>query len=138
MNSDYLFVYGTLRQGAKHPIFTLLKESAELMGKATVRGKLYKLHEYPGAKPSNKKNEILVGELYKLHPQKAVEVLNLLDEYEDYRQNNAKESLFVREITQVNLENNKTLDAWVYWYNYPVRGRKRIYEGDYLKFIAFA
>ena len=43
-----LFVYGTLRDDPAHDMFHVLAANAELIGEATVAGRLYDLGEYPG------------------------------------------------------------------------------------------
>ena len=48
MISDRLFVYGTLMRGFDHPMAKLLSRSADFIGEATCRGRLYLIKHYPG------------------------------------------------------------------------------------------
>ena len=48
MNSDRLFVYGTLMRGFDHPMAQLLSRSADFIGEARCRGRLYLVKHYPG------------------------------------------------------------------------------------------
>ena len=48
MISDRLFVYGTLMRGFDHPMAQLLSRSADFLGPATCRGRLYLIKHYPG------------------------------------------------------------------------------------------
>ena len=41
MISDRLFVYGTLMRGFDHPMAQLLSRSADFIGEARCRGRLY-------------------------------------------------------------------------------------------------
>ena len=41
MTSDRLFVYGTLMRGFDHPMAKLLSRSADFIGEARCRGRLY-------------------------------------------------------------------------------------------------
>src|SRR4029078_4068253 len=60
-----LFVYGTLRRSAAHPMHALLRETASLLGDARVRGVLYRVAEYPGLVLDAGAGWVL-GELYRL------------------------------------------------------------------------
>ena len=48
MNSDLLFVYGTLMRGFDNPMAQLLSRSADFIGEAHCRGRLYRVTHYPG------------------------------------------------------------------------------------------
>jgi gamma-glutamylcyclotransferase (GGCT)/AIG2-like uncharacterized protein YtfP len=50
---DHLFVYGTLRSEARHPMHRVLKRYGEFVGVGRVRGKLYDLGKFPGAVPAD-------------------------------------------------------------------------------------
>jgi gamma-glutamylcyclotransferase (GGCT)/AIG2-like uncharacterized protein YtfP len=62
--SDYLFVYGTLRKEMNHPMYRALSRSAEWVGEANLQGRLYDLGKYPGAVPSKRVSDIVIGEIY--------------------------------------------------------------------------
>ncbi|HEY3029085.1 MAG TPA: gamma-glutamylcyclotransferase family protein, partial [Bradyrhizobium sp.] len=48
MISDLLFVYGTLMRGFNQPMAQLLSRSADFIGEAQCRGRLYLVKHYPG------------------------------------------------------------------------------------------
>jgi len=130
----YLFVYGTLRKGFDLPLQKKIKGDIEWLGPSVIRGKLYDMGKYPAALPleKNEKSKIK-GEVIKInHPEK---VLKLLDRYEGYDPKKIKNSEYYRQKEKLVLENGKRVDAWVYWYNQPVEGKKRIRHYDYLNYL---
>ena len=66
MISDRLFVYGTLMRGFDHPMAQLLSRSADFIGEAHCRGRLYLIKHYPGLVLSDDPADIVFGELYRL------------------------------------------------------------------------
>ncbi|GAC1630468.1 MAG: hypothetical protein NVS4B4_12840 [Bradyrhizobium sp.] len=66
MIADLLFVYGTLMRGFDHPMAQLLSRSAEFLGEARCRGRLYLVKHYPGLVLSDDPAETVSGELYRL------------------------------------------------------------------------
>ena len=79
MISDRLFVYGTLMRGFDHPMAQLLSRSADFLGTATCRGRLYLIKHYPGLLLSDDPGDIVFGELYRLRDRDA-----LLGEFDMY------------------------------------------------------
>jgi gamma-glutamylcyclotransferase (GGCT)/AIG2-like uncharacterized protein YtfP len=63
---DLLFVYGTLMRGFDHPMAKLLSRSAEFLGAARCRGRLYLVKHYPGLVLSDDTDDVVFGELYRL------------------------------------------------------------------------
>ncbi|MBN2627632.1 MAG: gamma-glutamylcyclotransferase [Spirochaetales bacterium] len=61
--SDYLLVYGTLRQGASHEMFHILAEYCEFFSEGFVRGTLYDRGEYPGIVLSADSPATMKGEI---------------------------------------------------------------------------
>ena len=131
---EYLFVYGTLRMGINNPYSQLLSSSARQVGAATVMGRLYNIGEYPGAIPDETTTFLLKGELYELDESLATKVLMQLDRYEGYSPRRKKASEFYRAKTIAYTEDGTAVYCWIYWYNHSLRGKKRIYEGDYVSF----
>lgn len=135
MNNDFLFVYGTLRQAHRiaryqpHPMHQVLAQHSHYVGGATCLGRLFDIGQYPGLVPPLRQGERVVGELYRLKlPERA---LALLDEYERYWRARPKASEFIREPWRVESPELGTVSAWVYRYNRPVRGLRRLPGGDY-------
>ncbi len=72
MNSDRLFVYGTLMRGFDHPMAQLLSRSADFIGEARCRGRLYLIKHYPGLLLSDDPADLVFGELYRLRQPRSV------------------------------------------------------------------
>ena len=124
----FVFVYGTLMKGFEEG--WQAKVGARLMGTGRIRARLYDLGEYPGAVPSDSNpDDYIVGELYELRaPERAFQ---LLDQYEEYSPAEADNSLFIRKIAPVRLDDGRRETAWVYFYNRPLRRARLIPTGDY-------
>jgi gamma-glutamylcyclotransferase (GGCT)/AIG2-like uncharacterized protein YtfP len=152
---DLIFVYGTLRPGFDaYPL--LQKPGAHYVGKGSVCGELVELSSFPGAlKPGRtgageaSEGEAdesgsssrqmssadghpryrVIGDIFRLlSPARA---FKLLDRYEGFRPALPGESLFIRELTEVRLENGNRVTAWIYWLNRLPKRARRIRSGDY-------
>jgi gamma-glutamylcyclotransferase (GGCT)/AIG2-like uncharacterized protein YtfP len=119
---NHLFVYGTLRSRFQNRYARMLAEEGRLLGGAQVLGRLYDLGRYPGMEQSSAPEERVAGELYELRD--GALTLGALDEYEGAE--------FTRVTATVHLESGEQMAAWVYVYNRPVAGERRILSGDYL------
>ncbi|MCH9683057.1 MAG: gamma-glutamylcyclotransferase, partial [Deltaproteobacteria bacterium] len=62
----FLFVYGTLRRRAAHPMHTPLQAASRFVGDARVRGSLYMVGDYPALELGNAAGWVQ-GEVYELH-----------------------------------------------------------------------
>jgi len=124
-----LFVYGTLRQGGANPMHDFLAREADFLGKATCQGRLYRIDFYPGAVDSADYNDVVHGEVYRLH--RPPFALAELDRYEACGPGFANPTEYVRELRQVRLHNGHAIEAWVYIYNRPVEGLELIPGGDF-------
>ncbi|TYO97525.1 gamma-glutamylcyclotransferase (GGCT)/AIG2-like uncharacterized protein YtfP [Geothermobacter ehrlichii] len=130
MTIDTLFVYGTLRRDAGHPMHRLLTELAVCLGPASWQGRLYRVADYPGAIPSVYPHERVIGEIWRLkEPER---LLPLLDQYEECGPGFPEPTEYVRELHRVQGAAGRSLRAWVYVYNRPVAGLERIPSGDFL------
>jgi len=58
-----------------------------------------------------------------------------LDEIEGYRAGEPDSSLYTRSEMAVTLENGRSAEAWVYFYNAPLGRAERIASGDYLEHV---
>ncbi|WP_052825942.1 gamma-glutamylcyclotransferase family protein [Neotamlana nanhaiensis] len=94
MDSNFLFVYGTLLQNANNTMSKFLIANSTPLGKAYCNGKLYKISWFPGAVLSDKASDKIYGTLVKL--EDAERVFKQLDDYEGYDSNNVADSLFIR------------------------------------------
>jgi gamma-glutamylcyclotransferase (GGCT)/AIG2-like uncharacterized protein YtfP len=127
--SNFLFVYGTLREGAGHSAHRLLEKGAKLIGRAHMSGRLYEVDGYPGAVWSEAGDDQVVGELYQL--LEADPLLATLDDYEEAGENYPEPREYQRCRVTVEREDKTKVDAWCYLYNRPTSGLKRITSGDW-------
>jgi gamma-glutamylcyclotransferase (GGCT)/AIG2-like uncharacterized protein YtfP len=127
---NHLFVYGTLMRGFDHPMAKLLSHSAEFIGPAHCRGRLYMVKHYPGLVLSDDANDIVFGELVRLHTPQAS--LVTLDDYEGCGPDVASPQ-YLRQVLPVTLDDGTVSEAWTYVYNRPVAKLKRITSGRFLE-----
>ncbi|HEY0924012.1 gamma-glutamylcyclotransferase family protein [Rheinheimera pacifica] len=126
----YLFVYGTLRQNANHPMHQLLAQYGRFVAMARYQARLYQVAYYPGAVPSNNAADQVVGELYQLLQPDLL--LPALDNYEECSPQFAQPHEYRREQQNITLDNGDTVIAWVYVYNRSTDGLTLIQNGDFL------
>ena len=131
MPSDRLFVYGTLMRGFDHPMAQLLSRSADFVGEARCRGRLYLIRHYPGLVASDDPAEIVFGELYRLRAPDVL--LREFDMYEACGEGFSEPTEYVRQLLQVMSGEGAAGEAWTYIYNWPVTGLPRIASGRFLE-----
>jgi gamma-glutamylcyclotransferase (GGCT)/AIG2-like uncharacterized protein YtfP len=127
--AQQLFVYGTLRSGMSHR--HVLEGRATLVCEASVGGSLFDVGEYPGAVASASPSDRVVGELYRVDVAEAAALFAELDRYEGFDPARPASSEFVRVRIGARTEGGGSVEAWMYRYNRPTRGLKRIGSGDY-------
>ncbi len=130
MISDRLFVYGTLMRGFDHPMAQLLTRSADFIGEARCRGRLYLVKHYPGLVLSDDPNDVVYGELYRL--RRPAELLREFDMYEACGEGFAEPTEYVRRTLSVTVEDGAA-EAWTYIYNWPVAHLPQIASGRFLE-----
>lgn len=123
-----LFVYGTLMKKCKPNKWSVfLQENATYVGEASVKGKLYQIDFYPRLV---KGEGTVYGEVYKLHEPELS--LPKLDQYEDFLPNDLKNSLYLREKTDVELiKSQKTVNCYVYFFNRDISLYREIKSGRF-------
>lgn len=131
MISDRLFVYGTLMRGFDHPMAQLLSRSADFLGNARCRGRLYLVKHYPGLVLSDDPDDVVHGELFRLRARD--ELLREFDMYEACGEGFAAPTEYVRQMFAVTLDDGSASEAWTYLYNWPVTALPRIASGSFLK-----
>ena len=131
MTSDRLFVYGTLMRGFDHPMAQLLSRSADFLGQARCRGRLYLIKHYPGLVLSGDPADLVFGDLYRLHAPH--ELLREFDMYEACGEGFAQPTEYVRQMLSVTLADGAVSEAWTYIYNWPVTKLPRIASGRFLE-----
>src|SRR6266481_6337736 len=110
MISDRLFVYGTLMRGFDHSMAKLLSRSADFIGAARCRGRLYRVRHYPGLVLSDDASDVAFGEVYRLHARE--ELLREFDMYEACGEGFAETTQYVRQMMQVTLADGSQSEAW--------------------------
>jgi gamma-glutamylcyclotransferase (GGCT)/AIG2-like uncharacterized protein YtfP len=131
MTSNHLFVYGTLMRGFDHPMAQLLLRSADLIGEARCRGRLYLVTHYPALVLSGDPADVVFGELYRLRAPN--ELLREFDIYEACGEGFAAPTEYVRQMLSVTLGDGTASEAWTYIYNWPVSRLPRIASGRFLE-----
>jgi gamma-glutamylcyclotransferase (GGCT)/AIG2-like uncharacterized protein YtfP len=127
--SSYLFVYGTLRHAASHPMAAHLNQQAKLLGPASYQGKLYKVADYPAVIASSNPTDKVYGEVYQLF---SADLWSILDDYEECSPSFAQPTEYRRLLQTIYLANGDEISAWVYLYNRSVSGFEVIESGDFL------
>jgi gamma-glutamylcyclotransferase (GGCT)/AIG2-like uncharacterized protein YtfP len=130
MNSDRLFVYGTLMRGFDHPMAQLLSRSADFIGEARCQGRLYRVKHYPGLVLSDDADDVVFGELYRL--RQPAELLREFDMYEACGEGFAQPTEYVRRMLTVTSDGRTAGEAWTYLYNWPVAHLPRIASGRFM------
>jgi gamma-glutamylcyclotransferase (GGCT)/AIG2-like uncharacterized protein YtfP len=128
---DRLFVYGTLMRGFDHPMAQLLSRSADFIGEARCRGRLFLVKHYPGLALSDDPADVVFGELYRLRAP--VELLCEFDMYEACGEGFAEPTEYLRQMLQVASGDDAVSEAWTYIYNWPVADLPRIASGRFLE-----
>ena len=131
MNSDHLFVYGTLMRGFDHPMAQLLSRSADCLGEARCRGRLYLVKHYPGLVLSDDPGDVVFGELFRL--RQPAELLREFDMYEACGDGFAEPTEYIRRMLPVTRDGGAPSEAWTYVYNWPVDRLPRIASGRFLE-----
>jgi gamma-glutamylcyclotransferase (GGCT)/AIG2-like uncharacterized protein YtfP len=93
-------------------MYHLLARYGRFVDDATYQGKLYMLDYYPGVVPSDNRQDIVHGEVYKLVAQKFV--LLKLDDYEVCGPKFPEPNEYVRRKEKVTLKSGKIVFAWIY------------------------
>jgi gamma-glutamylcyclotransferase (GGCT)/AIG2-like uncharacterized protein YtfP len=131
MMQDRLFVYGTLMSGFDHPMAKLLSRTADFLGEARCRGRLYLVKHYPGLVLSDDPDDIVFGELYRLRAP--AELLREFDIYEACGEGFAEPAEYIRQVLPVASDDRGSIEAWTYLYNWPVAHLPRIASGRFLE-----
>ncbi len=129
MDHPYLFVYGTLRREARHPMHAVLTAGADFVDDAVYQGTLYLVRHYPGVVPSSDPADAVRGEVYLLRD---ADLLERLDAYEGIGPDALEPHEYVRTLQTVRLASGEAVEAWVYLYNWPVDKLVRLASGDFL------
>ncbi|WP_446812089.1 gamma-glutamylcyclotransferase family protein [Methylomonas sp. 2BW1-5-20] len=129
--TQYLFVYGTLRRDLHDKIRHPFLDACDYLGDGFMHGELYEIDAYPGAIAGGM--GLIKGELYVM--QNPERTFSALDNYEECAAHFPQPHEYVRRELPISLPDGQTVSAWVYLYNRPADGLTRIHEGDYLNYL---
>lgn len=133
MQTNHLFVYGSLRKGFKSHAYEYIKSYFTLLGTATIKGTMYDMDTYPVV-TSKDTGRLIKGELYEINnPLEFSFAMAQLDDYEGLYPEEGQEADYEREAVDVNF-NGETITAWVYWYKKDVTGKPVVESGDMLQY----
>lgn len=124
----YLFVYGTLLD-AGNEFGLFLRKHCSFVKKGKFKGRLYDMGEYPGAVADLRADSYVHGSIYLMAD--ASVVLEKLDDYEGYGNDQEQPNLFIRKLMEIET-NARSIDCWVYLYNREVDKLTIIDSGEYL------
>lgn len=130
MNSDYLFVYGTLLKDFDSYMSKFLERNSDFIGAGYFYGQLFEVSWYPAAILSSDSAEKVYGHVFKISENE--KTFKVLDDYEGIGDNSEYPNEYKRELIDAYLNSGEILKAWVYTYNQPTNHLKRIVSGDYL------
>jgi gamma-glutamylcyclotransferase (GGCT)/AIG2-like uncharacterized protein YtfP len=126
--SDYLFVYGTLRNGYENSAHKEYLHGADFVSPAKIRGQLFMVDYYPGLVLSDTEHWAL-GEIYLLENEAQ---LHNLDVYEGCAKKSPQPHEYERRMTEVVLSSGEQVNAWTYVFKKDTSQLKVIESGDFL------
>ena len=129
--AEQVFFYGTLRTGFNRTTGAGIDAFLKFAGRGWINGKLFDLGIYPAAVPAT--DARVRGEVFEMAD--APKVLAALDRIEGYQAAEPERSLYTRVRVSATLDDGRTEDVWVYFYNAPLGRAPRIASGDYLEHL---
>lgn len=129
MQTNHLFVYGSLLSGFQLSSYEYIRRYFHLIGEATVKGTMYDLGTHPVVVNTDT-GRFIKGELYEIRNTAEFSfALAQLDDYEGLHPEEGQEVFYSREITDVFI-GDKVVNAWIYWYDRDVSDRPVVESGD--------
>lgn len=131
MSTEFIFVYGTLRQETATSMSQHLRQQCDFISTGQLQAKLFEVDGYPGAIISESANDKVIGDVYRAH----VSILEQLDRYEECSSDFALPHEYIRQRHAIALANGDSISAWAYIFNRDVSNLFQIQSGDYLTFL---
>lgn len=128
MQTDYIFVYGTLRQACPTGAHDKYLMGATFIAPAKIKGRLFKVSYYP-ALVVDAAADWVIGEVYQLA---STEQLAALDAYEECTYPAQPEQEYQRQKVEVLIDGGEYLSVWVYAYQHASAHLEFIASGDFL------
>lgn len=128
MNTDRLFVYGTLLLGEnEHGRF--LQKRGMRIGAGHIPGQIFDIGGYPGLIYRPESPDLVIGSVFEVPSTPSF--WRFLDEYEGIHEN---EPEYSRDLLPV-LVNGSWLDCYVYLFGLDIQDRLPVEGGDYLRYL---
>jgi len=134
MDEELLFVYGSLKRCADNPMQRRLLKTADFVAEGFYQGRLYRLNGYPAAVPSDSPSDKVYGDIFQLRNAEAT--FKWLDAYELCIPKSWVPAEYIRNKAGIHLCQGKAISAWIYLYQRPTLGLRRIKNGNYRDIIA--
>ncbi|MDF1588113.1 MAG: gamma-glutamylcyclotransferase [Gammaproteobacteria bacterium] len=131
MSTEFIFVYGTLRQETVTSMSQHLRQQCDFISTGQLQAQLFEVDGYPGAIISESANDKVIGDVYRGQHS----FLQQLDRYEECSDDFAPPHDYIRQLHSVILTNGDSVSAWVYIFNRDVSNLFHIQSGDYLAFL---
>jgi len=128
---ERIFVYGSLRKDVAESRNHLLAQSADFVGLARARGRLFQVSWYPGLVCDDGHEGWVQGEVYELAD--VAETLARLDAYERCGPDDPEPHTFERVKREIWLLSGEWIEAWTYLYVGPMADARLVPSGDYAK-----
>src|SRR5262245_51084024 len=128
---DRIFFYGTLRTGFNRTTRAGIDSLLRFFGRGWINGKLFDLGIYPAAVPAS--DSRVWGGCAELPD--VGRLIPALDRIEGHRPADPDRSLYNRVRVTATLDDGRTEDVWVYFYNAPLGRAPRIASGDYMEHL---
>ncbi len=122
---EIVFVYGTLRRGGSDHF---RMAAATFVSEATVSGRLYRVHWYPGLVLDEAGDEIH-GDVYQVDQS----TLAILDVFEGLSAGSGEGTEYRRLKVEVVLQDSQVVEAWVWEWIGSTDEIKRLADGNWLK-----
>ena len=127
---NHLVVYGTLKKGGRlcFPLDKFRKSSTA----CEFRADMYSIRDsYPGIVNINTADRTVVAEVHEFAPEDMDKVLRIADNIEGYFEDRpAAHNLYLRARMLIK-KDGKTVPAYVYTYNQPLKGHKIVADGNW-------
>lgn len=128
MNTQSVFVYGTLRKGGSNHF---RMDGAEFVGKGAVKGEIHVIDTHPELVfPALKLDAegFVLGEVYQVSETQ----LKSLDAFEGISERCEEPYEYRRVKADVEMESGEQVCAWVWEWNLGLDGAKPLPQGDWL------
>jgi len=128
LDSDYIFVYGTLRRSVNLEKHALMSPYCHFVSTGFCRGYLYEIDNYPGL-VLDEEGMIIKGEIYQITDKS--KLFNVLDEYEGCTEDDEQPHEYRRELIHIESEEGNEYACWVYIFQWDISLYPKLKVGDY-------